>query len=253
MTAISGVTHANEYQLTILPTSPDELPDILQTIPNRMVAGSILYAQEVTLDYAAVKRIIKRHPLVHMGGRLQSGLPSVVYDQKLATEQALQYLIDMGHTQIAFITGAMDLLDGLSRHDAYIETMTRNHLRIGPVAYGDFSGRSGEIAMTALLHQEMPFTAVFVSSDSMAAAAIHVLRKAGRRVPDDISVIGYDNFEGASYQYPPLTTITNNSAILGRMTAEYLFELMQNPDTPRQQRVLIPDLIIRESTHAPQS
>jgi LacI family purine nucleotide synthesis repressor len=100
------------------------------------------------------------------------------------------------------------------------------------------------------LKQGKPFTAVFASSDIMAAAAIHVLRRAGRRIPDDVSVIGYDNFNAAPYLSPPLTTVTNDSAVLGRMTAEYLFELMQTPDTPRQQRVLMPELIIRESVKA---
>jgi DNA-binding LacI/PurR family transcriptional regulator len=247
ITAISAVAHANDHQFSILLTTAEDLPGILQAIPNRMVAGSILYAQDITFDDTAVKRIIKRYPLVYMGGKLQSGLSSVVYDQKLATEQAVQYLIDLGHRRIAFISGDLEMLDGLNRHETYFQTMAKNHLPVGPIAYGDFSAKSGAHAAEALLKQGETFTAVFASSDAMAAAAIHALRQAGLRVPEDVSVIGYDDFNVAPYLSPPLTTVTNDSAILGRMTAEYLFELMQNPDMPRQQRVLMPELIIRES------
>lgn len=250
VTSIGAVAHANDYKFTILPTTVEDLPAVLQAIPNRMAAGSILYAQEMTLDYAAITRMVKRYPLVYMGGRLQSGLPSVVYDQKQASEQAVQYLIDLGHRQIAYISGDIRLWDGHNRYEAYLQTMARHQLEAGPVAFADFGAKRAETAMQELLNQARPFTAVCVGSDIMAAAAMSILRQAGKRVPEDVSVVGYDDFDAAPYLTPSLTTITNDLTVLGRMTAEYLFELMQTPEMPRQQRVLLPDLIIRGSTRS---
>ncbi|MDZ4769988.1 MAG: substrate-binding domain-containing protein, partial [Chloroflexota bacterium] len=248
---IGTIAAEHGFPVSIVPTTLADLPAVLAAIPNRMVAGTLLYAQDVTLDYAAVARMVKRHLLVQMGGKTRSSLASVLYDQGLATENAIQHLIDLGHRHIAFLGGQQQLLDGTDRYHAYVHALTRNRLPSGPVAMGDFGAPSGEEAMRRILEMGEPFTAVFASADAMAISALHVLRQAGLRVPDDVSVVGYNDSELAPYVVPPLTTIVNDSRALARMTTEYLFEFIDRPDTPRQQRIITPDLIVRGSTAPP--
>ncbi|MDX1994721.1 MAG: LacI family DNA-binding transcriptional regulator [bacterium] len=249
---ISAVAQGFDFQLSILPTTVDALYNVLKAIPNRMVAGTLLYAQDVDLNYGTVQQIVQNYPLVQLGGRLQSGLPSVTYDQYQASTLAVQHLIDLGHREIGFIGGQQRLLDGRIRYEAYLDTLQRNHLKAGPSIFGDFGAPSGEVVMKELLARQQPFTALFISSDSMALSAIHVMRQAGLRVPEDVSVVGYDDDIFASFLSPPLTTMVNNAGLLARLAAEYLFELLQNPQTPRMQRILLPELILRQSTRPPQ-
>jgi DNA-binding LacI/PurR family transcriptional regulator len=248
--AIIAVAQSFNYHLMVRPTTPGELFDTLRAIPSRMVAGTILYAVETTLDYAALQQIARSHPLVCMGGNPTNGMPTVTYDQYQSTVAAIKHLIDLGHRHIAMITGLLTLWDGKVRLDAYLDTLREYGLSPGPIVYGDFGGESGAESMLSLLNQraEHPFTAVFASSDSMAVSAMATLWRAGLNVPQDISVIGYDNDPYAQYLCPPLTTVVNYGGELARLTAEYLFELITEPETtPRHQRIISAELIQRES------
>lgn len=246
--SIGSVAQTKGYQFTILPTTKDRLLDALRTIPNRMVAGTILYAQDVDLDVAAVQRAVRHAPFVHMGGKLQSGLPSVTYDHAYGARLATRHLIERGHRQIAFIGGPQVIFDGSTRYEGYLETLAEHGLMPGPATFGNFGAASGAEAMQRLLDSGQQFTAIFICSDQMAVGAYSVLARAGLRVPDDISVVGYDNDNVAPFTLPPLTTLRNDFFALGNAAADYLFELISRPDAPRQQRVLLPDFILREST-----
>jgi len=251
LASISSVAQKYNYQLTIIPTLPERVYDVLAAIPNRMAAGSILYGQTLDLDYRAIQQIVRQFPFVHMSGKLQSGLPSVVYDTAYGVQLALHHLIDLGHERIAFIGGQQGILDGQVRYETYLDFMAEHQLKPGPVAFGDFGVDSGESATRFLLESGEPFTAIFICSDSMALSALYVLVQAGLRVPEDVSLVGYNNERIAPYMFPPLTTIVNDFGVLGDVTAEYLFEFMENPNTARQQRVLLPELVVRASTLPP--
>jgi LacI family transcriptional regulator len=248
---ISIIAQFHQYQMSVHVTTLDELEGVLSAIPNRMVAGSILYAQNVNLDYSSVHQLTLGHPFVHMGGKRNSPLPSVVYDNYHAVEIAVEHLIQLGHTQIACITGQQELFDGRVRYQAWLDTVRKAGLRPGPVAYGDFGPASGAAATQTLIESREPFTAIFAASDAMATSAIYVLQQHGLRVPDDVSVIGYDNDQISSFTLPPLTTIENDFGQIGRLSVQYLLEIMENPDNPHYQRVLNPELIIRKSTCPP--
>jgi DNA-binding LacI/PurR family transcriptional regulator len=250
LTAIGVMTRSNGYQLSVLPINFAELENTLATIPNRMVAGSLLYSQDVELDYAQVKELTKNHPFVHMGGKLHSKLPSVTYDQYYAAHLVVEHLIESGHQKIAFISGPISLIDGTIRLKAYTETLTRYGLKSGPIAYGNFGAESGAIAMNQILDSGEEFSAVFAANDEMAAAAIHVLNQRGFHVPNDISVAGFNNDSFSQFLLPPLTTVTNNFYALGDMSIQYLFEQIKNPQMRHNQRIITPELVVRESTRA---
>jgi len=114
------------------------------------------------------------------------------------------------------------------------------------VAEGDFSEESGFFAMERLLRAEP--TAVFAASDVMAMGAVKALTQAGRRVPDDISVGGYDDDPIATLMSPPLTTVQQPVVDLGRRAAEMLIHLLEHPGAPVQPQLLSTRLIVRGST-----
>ncbi len=241
----------NNYQVTIIPAAATNLYTILGSAPNRMVAGTLLYAQQIDLDYQQISSSSKNLPFVHMGGKLNSKLPSVSYDQGYATQLAMRHLIDLGHRRIGFIGGKPELLDGQLRYEAYLQALAAEGLNPGPLAFGDFAYETGAQAMQSLLDSGEPITAVFASTDEMAIGALYVLHERGLRVPQDMSIIGYNNSAICQFIHPTLTTVTNNFALLGHMSVEYLLELMQYPDTVRHQRILPSELIVRDSTCPP--
>lgn len=251
--AINNITVAareQNYQLTILPTSPEELYGVLESIPNRLVAGTVLHAQHIEIDYRRVAELLLNIPFVHMGGKLHSNLPSVTYDQVYAAHLATQHLIDLGHRQIAHIAGRQTLLDGRLRYQGWLTTLGENGLEAGPCVFGDFGEDSGAEATELLLKSGRSFTAIFAASDAMAMAAIDTLNGHGIRVPDEVSIIGVDDIRLGRYVRPRLTTITNDMEMMATLSIDYLLELMESGSRQNYQRVLTPQLIVRDSAVA---
>jgi DNA-binding LacI/PurR family transcriptional regulator len=96
-------------------------------------------------------------------------------------------------------------------------------------------------------------TALVVGNDQMALGAIRALRDAGLRVPEDVSIVGFDDVPEAAYFDPPLTTVRQDFAVLGQQCVEYLTTLIKAPLTPRHQRMLYPTLVTRSSTTTPRA
>jgi LacI family repressor for deo operon, udp, cdd, tsx, nupC, and nupG len=140
------------------------------------------------------------------------------------------------------------MFDTKLRHDAWLNTLQENDIEPGPSAVGRFTIPGGYTAAKELLENHYPFTAIFSSNDRMAFGAIYALNEYGLRVPEDVSIVGYDDVEYSPYTNPPLTTVSQDFNKLGRLAAEYLLSLIEDPQTPVHQRVLLPELIIRQST-----
>jgi DNA-binding LacI/PurR family transcriptional regulator len=134
---------------------------------------------------------------------------------------AVEHLINRGRRSIATIAGRQDMAAGVDRLAGYREALDAAGL--APIiAYGDFTHASGVHAMWRLLDQRPGLDAVFVASDIMAAGALHALRRAGRKVPDDIAVIGFDDLPLAQHTQPPLTTIRQPLERVGALAAARL-------------------------------
>lgn len=162
---------------------------------------------------------------------------------KLATE----YLIGLKRQKIAFLGGPSDDLEIQHRFAGYEAALRTAGRRVEPelVAYGDYSNSSGAAAMLRLIQRAADLDGVFVNSDLMAIAAISALRELGKRVPEDIAVIGYDDLSIAEQNYPPLTTIRQNVPQSGKLLAQNLIHYLQ---TGAITNVTVPvELIIRKS------
>ena len=151
------------------------------------------------------------------GGRPLHGEPAwyVDVDNCGGARKATDYLIELGRTRIAMITGLSDTDVSQSRHRGYREAMAVAGLTPYATQPGDFTIAGGGAAMAALLDSHPDLDAVFAANDNMAAGALRVLREHGRRVPEDVAIVGFDDLEIATRTDPPLTTVHQPVRALG--------------------------------------
>lgn len=240
------------YTLLISELKPfapqDEIRAALDDLTARMIDGLVIYTPTPFFSYAEMLSLCRGVPFVLVGAAMGVKSPSVVFDQRHGCELAIQHLLDLGHRQIAEITGRPQHVDAQLRHETMAALLKARGLPLGPCAEGDFEVPSGYAAAKKLLDSGEPFTALFVANDRMALGALHALHERGIRVPEDVSVVGFDDMGEAAYFTPPLTTIRQDLQALAQQCMEYLVSMIGSPSMPVQQRVLYPELIVRDST-----
>jgi len=176
--------------------------------------------------------------------------PLVKVDNSLGIWQAFTHLMEHGHRQIAFIAGnANGRGDSRERLAAYHEALTDAGLPIEErlIAFGEHRRESGAAAMRQILASGAPFSAVIASNDLSCLGAIEALTDAGRRIPDDVAVIGFDDILDARSLSPSLTTIRHPTFSLGRQVVRTLLEIIRGERKGDVQVVVPPQLIIRQS------
>jgi LacI family repressor for deo operon, udp, cdd, tsx, nupC, and nupG len=179
-----------------------------------------------------------------------SSVTRVFVDNRKAAQEATAYLLTLGHRDIAFVSGPMNTQICVDRDAGYASALRAAKLERKPelTVLGDFSIESGMQAVEDLLAARQAFTAVFCANDEMAMGALHALKEHGYRIPQDISVVGFDDIRYARHTDPPLTTVAQPKGALGRKAMELLLEILERPDTPARKVVLPTELIIRGST-----
>lgn len=171
-------------------------------------------------------------------------LPYVDNDNIGGAESAVRHLVSTGRRRIATIAGPQDMIGGQDRLVGY-RNVLRDSDRRSIVAVGDFTRESGAVAMRHLLQDDPQLDAVFVANDVMAIGALHALRQAGRRVPDDVAVVGFDDIEAARYTEPPLTTVRHPVPQLVAGMVGMLMSLFEGG--PADPLILPTELIVRDS------
>ncbi|MFJ8822820.1 LacI family DNA-binding transcriptional regulator [Streptomyces sp. NPDC102467] len=166
---------------------------------------------------------------------------------------ATQHLIGLGHRRIGFIEGPPRLLCSRARLDGYRAALDGAEVPVEDalIVPGDFYHESGFTGCNLLLDLAEPPTAVFASSDQMALGAIEALRRRGVRVPEDMSVVGFDDLPEVRWSAPPLTTVRQPLADMGKLAARSVLDLARSvaPASPRVE--LATELVVRASTAAP--
>jgi LacI family transcriptional regulator len=229
------------------PNSADAVRATLSEM-SQMVDGVLMVMPYPHLTYDELYTLCQGRPFVLVSTQLGSHMPSVVYDQWNGARQAAEHLVGLGHRQIAEIGGPPDNFDAEMRHAAWFRVLDDHGLTLGPCASGNFEVCSGYRAAQKVLETGEPFTAILAANDLMALGAVRALHDAGLRVPEDVSVVGFDDIEEAAYFDPPLTTVHQDFEVLGQESVEYLISLIENEAIPVQQRVLYPQLVVRQST-----
>ena len=176
---------------------------------------------------------------------------TVAVDQRLGARLAVQHLVELGHRDILHLAGPLDWLDARAREREWLDCLTRAGLPTRPVVVGDWTSDSG-YAFGRSLDGMPAFTAVFAANDQMALGLVHALHESGVRVPQDVSVVGFDDLPDARHFLPPLTTVRQDFRALGALSVETLLADLGGRDAPA--RALIePELVVRASTEPPRS
>ena len=193
-------------------------------------------------------------PVVAVAGhRKITGVTNVVLNHARAAELTLNHLYELGHRQIAFMRGQSFSSDSDTRWNAIVAMAKRLGLEIKPelvvsLDRDEDSPELGYPVIQPLLASKLPFTALVAFNDISAIGSIRAFQDLNLRVPDDVSVIGFDDIKAATYTLPRLTTIRQPLAEMGRIATQSLLDLIQGPVPPRNEIVVEPELIIREST-----
>ncbi|MBY8871246.1 LacI family transcriptional regulator [Micromonospora sp. PLK6-60] len=218
---VDGVLLLSLHDADPLPTLLEErgLPTVLGGRPARMLKPGAQPAYYVDMDNVG-------------GGR-----------------QAVEHLFAQGRRRIATIAGPQDMGAGLARLTGYQEAVRAAGLPVDPdlIAYGDFSEGSGTACMRRLLELRPDLDAVFAASDLMAFGALRTLRELGRRVPEDVAVVGFDDAAIAPQADPPLTTVFQPVEEMGRQMARLLMARIRGEDIPTPHILLDTKLIHRTS------
>jgi DNA-binding LacI/PurR family transcriptional regulator len=228
-----------------------------------LIAGSQTLLMERSVDgIIAIDTILSRStrlPTIMVSGfDEQEGVTSIVLNQRRAAELALDHLVGLGHREIAIIKGQSFSSDTEPRWQAIRHAATKAHLRLDPKLVVQLEGDTpshepGYFAAQRLLASAVPFTALFAFNDVSAIGAIRALREAGLRVPQDVSVVGFDDVQSAAFQNPGLTTVRQPLRTMGMLAAEALVrQIAAHPEhPPSKQLVVDPELVVRESTCPP--
>lgn len=180
-------------------------------------------------------------------------LPTVHIDNLTSAFEAVNYLTQMGHKRIAQISGPEKAALCEFRHQGYQQALRRAGITMN-ASYSiasDFTFQGGAKALRQLLALREPPTAIFCHNDMMAIGSIQEAKKLGLRVPQDISIVGFDDIEFSQYCDPPLTTISQPRYEIGRQAMLMMLELLKGRDVRAGSRLLETQLIIRNSAAPP--
>lgn len=222
----------------------------LQTFQDRRVDGLILIGGQ--LPELLLTRLSKETPLLIVARNLDSlSEHCLAVDNFKAGYEVTRYLLDQGHRNIAHITAKMIYDESVSdirqRYEGYKQALADTGIEPDPelVVAGDLLQYSGVLAVEMLLSQKRPFSAIFCANDQMAFGARLGLYRRGIRVPEEISLVGFDDENTAAFMLPPLTTVRQPSVAMGQSAAAALLDLINGGTVSA--RTFDAELIVRES------
>jgi DNA-binding LacI/PurR family transcriptional regulator len=240
-----------------------ETPQELLSAIQAMKLGGILLVGPADQDTV---HLLKRLniPIVLIANYVPGlSIDSVVCDELEGSLMAMNFLLKLGHRQIAYIDGsALHGAKSISKFYAverrrvgYYTALIDAGLPLVPelIESGDLGATSGYQACRRLLGRNVPFTALFCANDETAIGAVQALREAGLRIPEDVSIIGFDDIAMAAHLTPALTTIRVNKEALGSIAVKQLLERAKEPAGISTSTVLEVELILRDSVISPSS
>lgn len=198
---------------------------------------------------SAIRRIDVGVPVLVVKAERDPGFLTVSVDQQFGTLLAVDHLAALGHTDILHLAGPLDWLDARSRERAFHARAQSWGMRERPIVVGDWTSDFGyEFARELTTLPE--YTAIFAGNDEMALGVIHGLHENGIRVPEDISVVGFDDLPMSRHFLPPLTTIRQDFHALGRTAMQVLQAAIEGRPIPQRTKIPV-ELVVRASSAAP--
>jgi DNA-binding LacI/PurR family transcriptional regulator len=255
MSTLYGVEAAAReegYMLTVASVGhgePGALDEALVNLQNQGVDGIVVVAPLISMG-DALSSHARNLPLIAVEGSPSGSFPVVSVDQALGAQMATSHLLELGHSTVWHVAGPVGWYEAQERLAGWRQTLIAAHAEIPPVLRGDWTAQSGYEAGQIL--SRMPdVTAVFVTNDQMALGVLRALHEHGRRVPDDLSVIGFDDIPEAAHFIPPLTTVRQPFSDVGRRSLRAVLAQIESGASSDERIVIAPELITRKSTSVP--
>ena len=250
---LAAAARGSGFRVMVEPLAPDGPDPSYAGLLRAQHADGLVISGPRTDDPQLEALVRDGFPVVLQGALPGVHVTSVDVDNVAGAQRAVDHLVAIGHRRIACITNApLVYTAAQERLEGYRRALTEAGITVdeGLIEPAEFDAPSGHAAMARLLDRAA-FDAVFVASDVVALGAIGALRDAGRRVPDDVSVVGFDDIPLAAYYDPPLTTVRLPASELGQAAGRALLERIADP-TAEPSRTLLPtELIVRASTAPP--
>jgi DNA-binding LacI/PurR family transcriptional regulator len=224
----------------------DSVLEAIDRLCEQAVEGIVAIAPKNSVAQALIQ-VPAGLPAVSVGGADEESVHTVRIDNAAGASQATQHLLDLGHQTVHHISGPPDWPEARGRTEGWRDTLYAAGAVVPPVRPGDWSARSG-YEQGSILAADPSVTAIFCGNDQMALGALRALHEAGRRVPQEVHIVGFDDAPESAYYIPPLTTVRQDFAELGRRSIDVLITQIAADARPQTHVVLSPQLIVRAST-----
>ncbi len=255
MRGIDAELVAAQYDLMLYTTHHRHLKESLYVaaLTRGMTDGLLLLVPQNSEVYVESLHQ-RRFPYVvidHQG--LDDYSPSVVATNWQGAFDATEYLINLGHRRIGHIAGDQRLSAGMDRLSGYRAALEKHQIPFDPalVSNGRFQQPESYLAANTLLDLSEPPTAIFAASDMSAFGAVDAIRNRGLRIPDDISIVGFDDIPEAAYMHPFLTTVRQPLYDMGRLATRLLLQAIAAGELPSERIIVDTELILRQSCQPP--
>ncbi len=247
--AIERAAHEAGYFIIIASLKAldrSSVSDAVQHLRQHRVDGILVIAPQ----NSAIDALLHPPPnvaLVAVEAGPDGAVPVVAVDQVAGAVAATQHLLDHGHETVWHVSGPPDFLESRERLEGWRKTLRRARAKAPPPLQGDWSSRSG-YELGQQLSADPAVSAIFVANDQMALGLLRAMHEAGRRIPDDVSVVGFDDIPEAPYFTPPLTTIRQDFAEMGARGLRLLLDTIEAGKPIASGPRVTPELVVRAST-----
>lgn len=246
----TAILHGYEVIVANTDYKLDRMGVCVRRMIERKVDGVAIMTSEIEREL--LDELSKRQlPIVFLDiGKVKPLISNISVDYARGIREAVQHLVGLGHKRLGFISGPGDLKSARTRRTAFLNCLRECGIadKQQIVVEGNHRVDGGQAAMREILSKPNPPTAVLTSNDLSAIGALHAIQDAGLRVPEDISVIGFDDIELSQYTQPPLTTVKLSRDELGRRAFHALYQAADGTVTAGQEINIGTSLVIRKST-----
>jgi DNA-binding LacI/PurR family transcriptional regulator len=219
MVSVGKAAREAGYSLMLAELQEENVEEIRRAVDElcaHRVAGILIF--QVEADIRLLRDSFRNVPFVGMNSDFGYDAPSVLVDQEHASEMATNHLIQLGHSQIAHISGPSNSFVARRRQHGWLAALKQAERNPGPLAEGDFSAKSGFAAASKLIaNHRGTFTAVVCANDQMALGAIRAFEENNIHLPGEISIVGFDDMPEAEFFRPPLSTVRHDFARIGQL------------------------------------
>lgn len=221
----------------------------IKNIQERRIDG--LFVTSTSHQFAsAYEQLDEEIPIIQVDRLISHQISSVRTDNYAASLQAVSHFFHQGRRNIGMIAGPQQYTPGRERYEGYVQALTEYHLAIDSncVDFGDFSRDSGYECMMRILQKADSIDALLVGNNFMGVGAVQALKRAGKKIPEDLAVIMFDDMNLADMTDPPFTVMEQNLAEIGRTIASLFLERIEGKQSTAHKEIIIPArLIIRDS------